>query len=455
MSILLYWQDFPNIHMNIFLRKRCTATVSVLCISLMSVGVILSAFTDTAHAASSWSPTLLVNTEAFQTIDVGDGSSNIELRFGESSNRRLFYDVTAGKFTFTQPVTIQGNLTATGSLSVKNAISGATLRIDGGGDIWGTLGVSGATVLKSTLNVTGNTTATNVKARGSLSGTTLRIDGNADVWGSVSATGAIKTRADLTINSDADTNDATLTFGNNTANQTVKFSNARQRFQFSKDLSVTGTLSGSSLTIDNRTTTFGTTSYTWPNAQGSAGTFLKNDGAGGLSWTATSVGPSSGSILSLHPEYQNAVYVQSGSTAVGTLKYSASGALDNYYRWSTTKGTLQDYWINVRVQVPKNFAHFETASGIQLRLRTSTTNSADNQITVRVVDTAGTTVAVGNNANLVSTIANQWRTNTITGVTGGTFTPLGYITLLIKVAATSTGFTDLGFINLNWSNTTP
>lgn len=438
-----------------FQQSRSIRCVRRVLASCTGIAVALLINVEIASAVSSWSPTLLVNTEAFETIDVGDGSSNIELRFGESSNRRLFYDVTAGKFTFTQPVTIQGNLTATGSLSVKKAISGATLRIDGGGDIWGTLGVSGATVLKSTLNVTGNTTATNVKARGSLSGATLRIDGNADVWGSVSATGAIKTKADLTINSDADTNDATLTFGNQTANQTVKFSHARQRFEVSTGLGVRGTLSGSSLTIDNRTTTFGTTSYTWPNAQGVANTFLKNDGAGGLSWTATSVGPSSGNILSLHPEYQNAVYVQSGSTAVGTLKYSASGALDNYYRWSTTKGTLQDYWINVRVQVPKNFAHFETASGIQLRLRTSTTNTADNAISFRLIDTAGATVAVGNNSSLVSSIANEWRTNTITNVVGGTFTPLGYITLLIKVAATSTGFTDLGFINLNWSNTTP
>ena len=44
------------------------------------------------QAASSWSPTLLVNTESFQTIDVGDGTTNIELRFGSTGNNRFFYD---------------------------------------------------------------------------------------------------------------------------------------------------------------------------------------------------------------------------------------------------------------------------------------------------------------------------------------------------------------------------
>lgn len=401
---------------------RFTAAVTAV-VTVLTFGV-----TQTAHAVSTWNPTMLVNTESFQEIDAGDGTTAVELRFGASTKTLKF--LTTNRFQFSHSISVNGTM----------------------------------------------------------SGAALRVDGNADVWGSVSATGAIKTKSDLTINSDADTNDATFTFGNNTANQTFKFLNGSQKFELSKGLNVRGNLSGSSLRIDGNAavwgnlsatgtiktsgtvkagtlsgtsltvddgTTINNVSYTWPGAQGAANTFLKNDGVGGLSWATTSVGPSSGNILSLHPEYQNAVYVQSGSTAVGTLKYSASGALDNYYRWSTTKGTLQDYWINVRVQVPKNFSHFETASGIQLRLRTATTNSADNQITVRVVDTAGASIAVGNNANLVSTIANEWRTNTITGVTGGTFTPLGYITLLIKVAATSTGFTDLGFINLNWSNITP
>lgn len=398
---------------------------------------------ETADAASSWNPTLLVNTESFQTIDAGDATTNIELRFGDGAASRLFYDITGARFIFSKPLVVQGNLTATGSLSVKKAISGATLRIDGGADVWGTL----------------------------------------------SATGSLKTKSGAIINADNDTNDAIIQFGNTTAPQTLKFMNTRQRFLFSKDVSVIGNLSGSSLridgnaaiwgnlsatgtirtpgtvkagtlsggtlTIDNRTTTFGSTTLTWPNAQGSANTFLKNAGDGTLSWSSASVGSSSGDILSIHPQYPNAVYFASGSTSVGTLTYSSSGALDNYYRWTTTRSTLQDYWISVRVQVPKHFTHFETASGIQLRLRTNTLLPTDNNVTVRLIDTANASVPITNNVNLSGSYVNAWRTNSIRNVTAGTYTPGGYITLLMKLVAKTGGWIDVGFVNFNWSNSTP
>ena len=63
------------------------------------ITLVFFAFTPNVVVASSWSPTLLVNTEAFQTIDDGDGSTDIELRFGTSGNE-LKYNVTTGLFEF-------------------------------------------------------------------------------------------------------------------------------------------------------------------------------------------------------------------------------------------------------------------------------------------------------------------------------------------------------------------
>lgn len=437
------------------LQRRLTRTLSIVA----ALAIIFLSSAETVQAVSSWSPTLLVNTEAFQTIDAGDASTNIELRFGATGDQKLFWDVGTSTFKFTKAVVVQGNLTVTGALlSAKGSMSGARLRVDGNSDLWGTLGVSGATVLKSTLTVNGNT-----KVRGGLSGATLRVDGNADVWGALSATGAIKTRSDLTINSDNDSNNATITFGNTVA-QTLQLNNTTQRFEFSAGLKVRGTMSGSHLRVDKNADIWGNlgvsgstmlnrVTYTWPGSQGAANTFLKNDGAGALSWGAAGGSSvSSGQVLSLHPEYPGAVYFQSGSTAVGTLTYASSGALDNYYRWSTTRATLQDYWMSVRVQVPKTFTHFETASGIQLRLRTSTTSAADNYVSFRVLGTSGALVNTGTSGvSKVSNTVNTWRTHTITGLNNGVFTGGAYLTLLIKLAATSTGFTDIGFVNLNWS----
>jgi cytoskeletal protein CcmA (bactofilin family) len=409
-----------------------------------------------ALAASSWNPTLLVNTESFETLDEGDGTTNIEMRFGQTLQQKLYFDRSAGVFHFTSGLFVGGNLTATGSLSVKKGISGATLRIDGNSDLWGNLAVSGSTILKGSATVNGAATiGGNAKIRGNLSGSTLRVDKNADIWGTLSASGSIKTASGFVLNKNNAAADALLQFGNATATQSLKYSHANQRFEFSKDLKVNGSLSGKTLTVDGNVNLHGVT-YNFSGVQGGANTYLKNDGAGNLTWTGLALGNGSGNIMSLHPEYPNAVYFASGSTTVGTLNYSYdSASKQNYYEWTSTKATLQDYWVSVRLQIPKNFSHFETASGMVLRLRTTSTSAANNFVSVGLLDTTGNPVSLTSNTTLRSGLANTWSTKTIGGVSTGTYTPGGYITILLRTAALTANVTDLGSIDLNWANTTP
>ncbi len=245
-----------------------------------------------------------------------------------------------------------------------------------------------------------------------------------------------------------------LTFGNQTAAQSLTFSHANQRFEFSKNLKVNGSISGSTLTVDGNTT-FKNITYSFPNAQGAANTYLKNDGSGNLSWATTSVGVSSGAYLSFHPEYPNAAYFASGSTVVGTLTrdYDTTNK-ETFYRWTSSLGTIQDYWVAVRVKVPKNFSTWSTTP-IQFRYRTHSTSTAVNVLKVRLLDTTGADVAISGGSGLASGTADTWTTASITNVTGGTYTPEGYITVLIKAASTSAGWSDFGFLNINWSSTTP
>ncbi|MBI2635899.1 hypothetical protein HYW84_01070 [Candidatus Peregrinibacteria bacterium] len=358
---------------------------------------------NTAHAASSWNPTLLVNTESFEMLDEGDSTTNIEIRFGQTLNEKLIYDRTNNRFVFTRGLLVGGNLTATGSLSVKKSISGATLRIDGNADIWGALSATGSLKTKSDLTINSDADASDATATfGNVSGNqTLKFLNGAQefelskgtrVNGAISGSGTlniqnnINTRADIKLNADGGAADATLTFGNATSDQTLKFSNANQRFEFSKDVKVTGgvrasgNLSGSTLTVDGNVNIRGQ-NLAFPNSAGAANQFLKTDGAGGLSWSAPVVGNSSGKILSLHPEYPNAIYTQSGSAAVGTLTYGYDSTnAENFYRWTTSKAAIQDYWTAVRVQVPKNFASWDPFKPLQLRLRTTSTSSASNHI---------------------------------------------------------------------------
>ncbi len=440
--------------------------------------LLIASMPQEVFAASTWNPTLLVNTEAFETIDSGDGATNIELRFGDSFEK-IFYNRSTSRFQFSRGITVGGGITATGGLVIRAHMSGSSLNVDRNATVGGTLTVSGAIVNIGTFS-----------NRGTLSGTLLHIStGGAEVHGNVSASGSVRADGDLTINDDQTATDAVMTFGNATTNQTLKYLNAAQKFQFSKGVSVTGTLSGSALNVDRNATVGGSLtatgairtkgnlsgatlnvdgafnwrgqSYTAPTSQ-SANTFLKTDGNGALTWTSTSVGNGSGDIMSLQPAYPNAVYFASGSTTVGQL--TATGGMlshENVYRWNSSKTAKNDYWIAVRVRVPNNFSSWDPVKPIELRYRTGSgqtiAQGQGSYVTVKMLDTTGANVALTGGANLANA---AYTTANIAGPdTAGTFTPKQYFTILVKLAASTTPngtwFAEAGFLNFNWETTTP
>jgi len=160
-----------------FLSKRTATLITVL--FLLNLTFLAFAIPTIAFGASSWNPTLLVNTEAFQTIDDDDTASNVELRFGDTWSEKLFYNISANQFEFTRSLNVHGNISGTGSLSIQKNMSGASLRVDDSADIWGNLAVSGTTTVDGA-----------AKVRGNLSGETLRVDSNADIWGTLGVSGA-------------------------------------------------------------------------------------------------------------------------------------------------------------------------------------------------------------------------------------------------------------------------
>ncbi len=95
-----------------------------------------------AHAASTFNPTVLVNTESFQTIDEGDGSTSIGVRFGQTLNESLLYNQAAARFQLSRGLVVGGDLTSTGALFVHGTMSGSALRLS-------RLATSGAVVYSS------------------------------------------------------------------------------------------------------------------------------------------------------------------------------------------------------------------------------------------------------------------------------------------------------------------
>ncbi len=599
-------------------------------ISTLAIGALLSTASP-AYAASSWNPGLLVNTESFQTIDEGDSTTDVELRFGGALNEKIFWDFETSRFEFTDDVHVTGNLTASGVLTTDGVIrtkadltinsdNGAadailtfgsdgtaeTLTFANGGDRFefsddvytsGGLEVDGAAQFdgavtigdaagdtvtvngaawtfandttmalsggENGLNIDSNTlsidAATNrvgvgtaspkyeIDAVGSIhassglsssgtlvwegaasgaslwvsqfkgaglvntcdantgkltwdsttqrfvcgtdsgttytagqgitlsstdfsltpsfSGTALEIlgtssgrilHGNDKIQGSgtLIVDGSIFTKSGATLNSDRTAGaDTVLTFGSDGTNEYLTFQNTRDRFEFSDDVKTTGNLSGSTLTIDG-TVTFRGQAMNFPTNTGVSGSVLRTDGAGNLGWYE-SAGDGSGDILSLHPEYPNAIYYQSGSTYIGQLAGSGglNAGFENTYQWTSTKATAQDYWISTKVRIPDNFLRWDPVKSLQLRYRTKTATTSQNHITVKLLDTTGAAVALTGGATLANT---SFTTASITGPSSaGTYTPGGYITILVKLAANSSGQANAGFLNLHWETSNP
>ncbi|MBI5793569.1 hypothetical protein HZA87_00570, partial [Candidatus Uhrbacteria bacterium] len=349
------------------------------------------------------------------------------------------------------------------------------------------------------LTLNGSSFKTNGTLTGSLanfqtlSGNTLRVSaGGADIQGALAASGSVRTDGDLTLNDDQTAADAILTFGQPTTNQTLKYLNAAGKFQFSRGLSVLGTLSGSSLNVDRNATVGGTLtatgaittkgnlsgntlnvagafswrgiSYNGPTSQ-TAGGVLKTDGAGNLIWAANQIGSGSGNSLSFQPQYPNSAYFASGSTVVGQLTATGGTAgRENVYRWTSSKTAKNDYWIGVRVRVPDNFSSWiNTAQRkpIELRYRTgsgqSVAQSQGSYVTIKMTDTAGAAVALTGGSNLANT---SYTTASITGPEGaGTWTKGGYFNIWVKLAASTTPngnwFAEAGYLNISWLTTAP
>ncbi|OGJ56681.1 hypothetical protein A3D88_02795 [Candidatus Peribacteria bacterium RIFCSPHIGHO2_02_FULL_52_16] len=184
-----------TLHNQRLIRSGRVSRAPATALAVIFAAMILLQSTNALAATSSWSPTLLVNTESFQIIDEGDSTGDVEIRFGGTLSEKLFWNLAPARFEFTDDLHVQGNITGSG---------------------------------------------------------TLKVDGD------------VTTEGDLALNQDQTAADTVLTFGSDGTNETLTFRNTLDRFQFSDDLSVIGTLSGSSIAASNNISFF--------SGQGNAGT---------------------------------------------------------------------------------------------------------------------------------------------------------------------------------------
>lgn len=477
-------------------RKRVLAPVA------LAVSALLATAYPLAAAAEEY--TLLVNTEAFITIDNGDGAAGtpIALRFGSSSeyiqhlsNGSDLFEISGGivvhgTITASGSITTYGNITASGSLTINSDNTGnATLNFgnDGGtktliyDDAQERFEFSSDVHITDDLTVSGLTSCSYVitDADGKLACGTdsfltstvaddLYVNVSGDtmtgtliindeqsvglaVYQDITATGS------LTLNNDG-TGVGTLTFANSTGNESLTLNAAGDWFNFTTNVEVDGTLSGrylystggveavgtvtgSVLDITGNQVTINGVTYYFPSSQGSAGQILENDGSGNLTWTTPA---STTSTASGNYIYLAAEYAGAVYVPDGSNNVGQlalkNDATQGNYYEWSTSGTDQDYGIHVQVKLPDDFSGWKSAPTLAYNI--------DANSTVGVSVTGGG----GTDTSSCST-TGSWQSCTLDVVSNNTFAAGNTMDLVITLTTRTGQTAEVGALYFEW--TTP
>ncbi len=151
----------------------------------------------------------------------------------------------------------------------------------------------------------------------------------------------------------------------------------------------------------------------------------------------------------LHPAYEGASFQADGNDNVGQLALSTDNInLKNFYMWTSTKPTLQDYDIIVRVSLSSGFKQW-TASGITLAYRSTSGSILANKADIQVYDTNGIPVSlIGASSNLAST---TWTNTTLTFSGTPTWTKGQEFLIRIKVSARNNEQMHIGDLKLHYT----
>ncbi|MDA1209103.1 MAG: hypothetical protein O2904_03685, partial [bacterium] len=234
------------------LRGRVLYTL--LGVFLVNLAILIFLLPEGA-GASSFDPAMLVHSESTLTIDDGTGTSDIALHFGDSINEIFKWDILNAEFSFSDDIHTTGNISATGSLTIDGAaVFGSTVRLNGitytfpssDGSNTHVLTTNGAGTLSWAAAAGGGISEANADERYvQVAGDTMTGGLAIHASAGLASTGSIITEGNFTLNSDNAAQDAVVTFGNDAAAETFKFTNTNERFEFSDDVHVTGKLTAS------------------------------------------------------------------------------------------------------------------------------------------------------------------------------------------------------------------
>jgi hypothetical protein len=148
------------------------------------------------------------------------------------------------------------------------------------------------------------------------------------------------------------------------------------------------------------------------------------------------------------PDYDGVAYAADGTNNVGQLVLLSSGAnLSNYYKWTSTNSSLQDYDILLRVRLPSDFVRWSPEPFV-VTYKSDSANQADNKLDISMFDTNGNPVTlIGNTTGLAST---SWASTNLAYADSPQWTNGSGALIRMHLSAKNTGGMCVGTISAKY-----
>ncbi|MBU0766241.1 hypothetical protein KKF55_00430 [Patescibacteria group bacterium] len=387
-------------------------------------------------------------------------SGNIGLTFGQNLGKVLEYDVTNSTFSFNDAVRVGGTLTATGGLTASGTIateSGVVINVEN--EAKDSVLVFGNPLGQETLKFLNNEHvfefSDDLRTTGDLSASgVLAVESDATVGGNLTVEGLIN---GIDINSLVSSEDDYHLKVSSGGGLTIDVAGGSYRLG-GNVTNYAGT-TGEPVSDD-------TTNYVYINT---GGLVINQTGfptdhmyiqlstvltAGGDISTVTDrrIFNSSDTERTVtkvfRPEFEGASYLGDGSSNVGQLSVSHSGGnLMNYYKWTSTRSSLNDYDVLLRVTLPPDFVRWGSTP-LSVSYKSSSSNAADNKMDIAVFDSSGSTVTLsGTSTGLANT---GWTTTTHTFSGSPTWTAGSESLVRLRMYAKDDEEMHLGTVKLTY-----
>jgi len=426
-------------------------------------------------------------------LDFDDTGGDVTLQFGNTLGEQLFWDDTNSQFVFTDDLSVQGNISVTGTVdgvdistldtTVTNHLNGAANKHDASEiDVETAGNITTVSDLETNLGAfdtaIGNRTYTedNYVVDGesltsSLDSLDQQIKDNADaITGTSGSTGT--TSNIYTLDTDDTGGNVTLQFGTTLAEQ-LYWDNAAGQFVLSDDLSIQGDLATSG-TVNG--TTLSTTALDF---QGNA-TIATNDDTLAINtsdWDISTTGEITGVSIDADGVGNSITNIENanikvganidfakmatrtktmfvnmndltfeedgGSNQVNVYNDSESGSNPHqFYLIKSRRSALNDLDLKMKIKLPEDFVDFTTnTTDLSFDYKNTGTDNTDSKIDILVEDDDGDDAfTAANGQGLFST---AWTSYT-DEFDGASFDPSGgeYIYVTIKGYASKDGATE-------------